>query len=339
MKYGKWVRNLTFVAAFGSLFLQSCRKENGIDNNNVIRTPYSLYYGDSEGSLENTNDGVNYKRIFPYDGIPMRAIVTSGTNILFVKRNTHLSVDNGENFNPTNFNTVQGSPFQSGILDVTSHNRLYLCSNTILGKGLEYSDDHGVKWVPDNNWDTSIKGTLHPTSLTQLKGGDLFVLSNEFGTNRLFRRTSKEQWWVEVKPLIGLPASGIYFLSRLNDALIASNVTGGIYFSNDKGLTWQPYAGLASSEIVNATYAPFDQTLLAGTSRGVYRLVAGTFVLSNNGLAPATQVYSIIAKADTYKNEVIKQYVYIGTSTGLYRSEDLGQNWINVKDGDIRRVY
>jgi len=333
MKYGKWVRNLTFVAAFGALCLQSCRKENGIDNNNVIRTPYSLFYGDSEGGVERTNDGTSYKRIFPYDGIPVRAIVTSGNNLLFVKVNAHLSLDNGENFNPTEFNVSGSAADQSIILDVTSHGRLYLASN--YGDGIRYSEDHGVTWKTDTNWDPTILNFKYPSSLAQLKGGDLFAYSNV--TDRLFKRTSKDDSWKEVI-MNGLP-SGNYFISRLNDALIASDVAGGVYFSLNKGINWLPYSGLSSSETVNATYAPFDQTLLVGTSNGIYRLVSGTFVASNNGLEQGSQVYSIVAKADTYKNEVIKQYVYIGTSTGLYRSEDLGQNWIMVKDGDIRRVY
>ncbi len=332
MKYGKWVRSLTFVAAFGALCFQSCRKENGIDNNNVIRTPYSLYYGDVNGGVESTNDGQNYKRVFDYDGIPVRAIVTSGTNVLFVKNNVHLSTNDGQNFNPTDFTANPYSIFQSVILDVTSHGRLYVCSTS--GQGIKFSEDHGQTWKVDANWDPNITGPAFPTSLTQLKGGDLFGYSSI--SNRLFTRTSKDNPWVEVT-VNGLPAS-YYFLSRLNDALIASNPVGGVYFSNDKGRNWTQYSGLSTSA-VNDTYAPFDQTLLVATDNGVYRLVSGAFISSSNGFAPSTVVYSITAKSDTYKNEVIKQYVYAGTSTGLYRSEDLGQNWVNVKDGDIRRVY
>jgi hypothetical protein len=334
MKYGKWVRNLTFVAAFGALCFQSCRKENGIDNNNVIRTPYSLYFGDSEGGVEKTNDGVNYKRIFPYDGIPVRAFATSGTNLLFIKRNAHLSEDNGENFNPTDLSVNPLSLYQSVIIRVENHDRLYLAS--LAGRGILYSENDGKTWKQDNNWDTTITGFTNPNSFAQLKDGDLFAYT-DFG-GRLFKRTGKDDRWVEVTTNGLSPTSG-YFLSRLNNALIASNVSGGIYYSLDRGANWFPYGGLPATESVYATYAPFDQTLLAGTENGIYRLQSGNFVLSNNGLAANTAVYSITAKSDTYKNEVVKQYVFIGTSTGLYRSDDLGQNWILVKEGDIRRVY
>lgn len=332
MKYGKWVRNLTFVAISGALFFQSCRRENGIDNNNIISTPYTLYYGDVNGGIENTNDGSTFKRVFAYDGVPVRALVTSGKNVLFVKNNTHLSVNNGQNFNPTEFTVSSAASFQSLILDVPAHNRLYQCSSR--GQGIIYSEDNGVNWNLDGNfqYDTTL---AYPTSLAQLKGGDLFAYSRV--TNRLFIRVNKAAAWTPV-PTNGLPG-GNMFISRLNDALIASRAGGGVYFSNDKGNNWVQYGGLATGEAVYAAYAPFDQTLLAGTSKGIYRLVSGSFVYSNNGLAPNTKVYSITAKSDSYKNEVIKQYVFIGTSTGLYRSEDLGQNWIMVKDGDIRRVY
>lgn len=339
MKYGKWVCNLTFVALIGALCFQSCRKENGIDNNNVIRTPYTLYYGDSEGGVEHTNDGATYKRVFPFDGIPVRALTTSGNNVLFVKVNTHLSENDGRNFNPTNFSTTQLTNFQSIILDVPSHNRLYLCTNPAIGRGLQYSGDHGKTWQLDNNFNLPDTTYIQPSSLVQLKGGDVFLFSQQDSRRiRLFTRTSANAAWDEI-PMNGLPLTGTYFLSRLNDALIASSSTGGVYFSPDKGRNWFLYGGLPTAQQVNTTFAPFDQILLTGTSDGVYRLVSGDFVLSNQGFEPNTIVYSLTAKSDTYKNAVIKQYVFAGTSTGLYRSEDLGQNWIQVKDGDIRRVY
>ena len=89
MLQGKWLRSITMATALcGILAQSSCKKENGIDNNNVISTPYALYYSDGNGALFNTNDGQLFKWIFKGENVPMRSIVTSGNNILFVKYNT-----------------------------------------------------------------------------------------------------------------------------------------------------------------------------------------------------------------------------------------------------------
>ena len=223
-------------------------------------------------------------------------------------------------------------------------NRLYLASTR--GYGVLISDDHGVTWQEDNLVDTdNILGPFNPSSFAQLKSGNLFAFSN--GSQKLYKRTSKTDRWHEVSTT-GLPLH-TYFLSHQNDALIAADVTGiaGVYYSNDNGQNWYAYTGLPTGAPVYAAYAPFERSLLVGTSLGVYRLQSGSFVASNNGLDAHTIVYSITGKTDIYKNGVIKEYVYIATSTGLYRSEDEGQNWVFMDDGqndashkhDIRLVY
>ena len=74
-------------------------------------------------------------------------------------------------------------------------------------------------------------------------------------------------------------------------------------------------------------------------SQGIFRLVGNSFVPSNNGLVPFTTVYGIVGKQDTYKNNVVRQFVYIATNKGIFRSEDLGQNWTLVRPGDFRTLY
>ena len=356
MIHGKWIRTIAIAATFGTLAMQGCHKKNGIDNNNVISTPYSLYAADSQGALLNTNDGVRFRTVFQADGKPIKSILMSGTNLLFSKDSLYLSTDDGNNFNFNRNSVTPAACLQSLIIDVPSHNRIYLASTHT--NGIEYSEDHGKTWKDDTQWQEldppSPKTPGRAYSFAQLKSGDLFYISVALSDdptpvpiNKLYKRTAVGNKWERVN-INGLPVR-YYYLSRLNDLLLASDTTGdgGVYFSSDRGANWSAYTGLPVGVNLNCTYAPFDQTVLVGTNgAGVYRLQSGVFVPSNSGLRPdihgITKVWSIVAKSDTYKNTAVKNYVYAGTNTGLYRSEDGGQNWILVypdKDAKIAEQF
>lgn len=333
---------LFYNLALATLFIiafQSCKKENGIDNDSVIKKPYGLYLGDSQGALLNTNDGVNYKTIFPPDGYPMRAIITSGYNALFIKSNVHLSVNNGGNFDSTYSFTNPFTPWQPMILDVPNHQRVYLISVDPASKGIVLSDDNGKRWVVDTSWDDNTAGG-NITSFAQLKSGEALYAHGSIGDS-IYKRDNKLDKWTNIVPTTPLPASGIFYLGHYNNTLTATDITGvsGMYGSNNDGKDWFPYFGLPK-RVLYATNAPFEQTLLVGTdSMGVYRLQNGVFVPSNNGLENYTTVFAIAGKDDIYKNDATKRYVYIATDKGLYRSEDLGQNWTLVKEGFFKALY
>jgi hypothetical protein len=147
-----------------------------------------------------------------------------------------------------------------------------------------------------------------------------------------------------VSAATGLPAGTEWYLSHSNNTLLAADYTGaqGVYYSDDGGVTWKAYSGLPTSQEELSCASPLDQVVLAGTdSMGIYRLdpTTGSFVASNNGLKPFTSVYGITGKQDTYKNGVIKRYVYITTNFGLFRSEDMGRNWVLMKTGDMRAIW
>ena len=343
MSFGKWLRRGVLLSTvLGALYVGSCRKSNGIENNTVIQTPYGLYFTDGEGALYNTNDGRTIKRDFPVDGSGMRSITISGPNVIFIKRNVHVSEDNAQHFNPKDTTANRHAPFQSIMLDVPSHGRVYICVDSFpnsQGMGIKYSEDHGLTWKVDTStaFDTSVHPPYGPSSFAQTRNGDLFAYNNRSG--ELIKRTSKTAPWVLVRNGPDTTNKKHYFLSHFNNVLLAADTSGGVYYSSDAGQTFAAYPGLPGAHIVSLA-APFEQTLLAGTKgAGIYRLVSGSFVAANNGLAPNSIVYSIAGKDDTYKNGVIRQYIYIATNTGLYRSEDGGENWTLQYPGDMRRVF
>jgi len=105
---------LTFgllVAAIISIY--SCTKKvNGINNDQVVETPYSLYFSDTAGALYNSTDGKTIKTIFNPDGFPCRAICVDNSNILWAKTNLYASINNGVNFNHA-YDSLTQNPFKS----------------------------------------------------------------------------------------------------------------------------------------------------------------------------------------------------------------------------------
>ena len=57
----------------------SCKKSiSGISNNQVVETPFSLYFSDSSGGLYSSNDGKNIRQtLFKADGYPSKASANS----------------------------------------------------------------------------------------------------------------------------------------------------------------------------------------------------------------------------------------------------------------------
>ncbi|HRO41188.1 MAG TPA: hypothetical protein PL009_00030 [Flavipsychrobacter sp.] len=331
---------LAFVI-FALATAQSCKKSNGIDNNTVIKKPYGLYIGSNTGELLATNDGLTFKTVFGVDRFPYRSIITSGpTNLLFVKGNVHLSENNGQNFNPTYLQYATPgifAPWQSLILNVADHGRIYLSSMDPATRGIVYSEDNGKRWKADGEWEPgAIGGAI--TSFAQLSNGTLFSFSD--ANDSLYVRGDKNAKWTHY-PQTKVQPTGMSYLSHFNNTLLLTDYNGpmGVQYSNDSGKIWTKYPGLPNRKL-RVTHAPFGRVLLVGTdSMGVYRLENGKFVPSINGLETNTTVYSIVGKEDIYKNSIEKKYIYIATNRGLYRSEDLGFSWALMLEGDFGALY
>ena len=86
---------ILIVTAMVTVLYSNCKKPTGIDNGNVIETPYSLYFVDTQGAVYKTNDGVAFNKVFNPDGFPAKAIITSGEVVLLGKNNLYSSEDNG----------------------------------------------------------------------------------------------------------------------------------------------------------------------------------------------------------------------------------------------------
>jgi hypothetical protein len=327
-----------------ALAFQSCRKYNDVNTDTVIVTPYSLYFSDSSGSLINTNDGNVFKpSVFPSDGYPSRSICIAGTNILWVKGNAHISTNNGVNFNPTYLNVSSAAFDHSLMLYSADEDRVYLSTNN----GIAYSDQKGQigTWQNDANFATVAGIGVRPTSFTELSDNTIVALDPTDGS--IYTKPSKTGAWVAVKvsaPNKPLPIKTKFFLGHYNNTIVAVDSAGknGVWYSNNKGAGWQQYTGIPTTRALLSVGSPFDGVLLVGTdSLGMYAVQGSStnFVYSGNGLGISSSIRGITFKENIYENGVAKQYVYISTNQGIYRSQDLGQNWVQVVAGNYYNIW
>jgi hypothetical protein len=326
------------IIALLGIALHGCKKpSNGIDNNEVVTKPYSLFVADSFGVIYHTNDAVLFKNLdFSAAGQPPRAIATSGNNLFFITQNIWVRVGQDKNFNAIaatnhiNYSLL----YQNMILNVPSFKRIYLAGDPgPAGTGVYYSDTDGAPntWVYDN--DVTLANN-QVTSFTQLEDGTVVAFSD--ANNVTFTKNSAQTPWVKATGTFTPATAGKFFITHLKNTIVAVDAFGAndVYYSSDKGQTWQQYANSPKGlGFIFAASSVFEQALLVGTEgSGIYRLSigSGSFVSANTGLPANAKVTGITQKYLEYKNGQVKQYVFVSTNKGIFRSEDLGLNWVQV---------
>lgn len=363
-----------FLAVYMSFF--SCSKTaNTINNGQVIVTPYSMYFTDSAGVLYNTNDGKTTRVIFASDGLPSRALITMGDNLLWIKGldvvtpgpSMFISSNNGKNFNHA-YDSIRSIPMltvngkqinlnQSMTAYVPEWKGSAYCvsvdpsSQNIFG--IAANPDNGIagKWFYESYYDTvQITNYLNitVTSFALLKKNTLIAFDGVHSPDRIFYRTALLDRWKETT--LGanqLPASSattFFSVGHINDRLVAIDNLGssGAYYSDDYGANWFPYSGLPASTPLQCVCSPFEQVCLIGTDgHGVYLLNpnTNTFEARNNGLPAYASVRNIAFKENVYKNGTHTQYVYAATNQGIYQSADMGNNWVRTIPGNFVNIY
>lgn len=174
------------------------KKSNGIDNNQIVETPYSLFFSDTAGAVYASNDGKAYKNIFQADGYPCKALCSQFNNLFIIKKKLYVSTDNGKNFSmgdslisnytATDCNGITVGQNQSMIINVPSWSRVYVSSTdtssgvNYLGQALSISGGSLGSWTNfDARYDTFTGGVgdlpVNMISYTRLKCGTVCGLA------------------------------------------------------------------------------------------------------------------------------------------------------------------
>jgi len=364
------------ILGFWALTLVGCaKKTNGVDNNVVLETPYSLYFSDTSGAIYNSNDGVNYSVVLTNDGVPCRALMTSGNNLLYIKKNhCYYSSNNGVAFNHS-YDTVtsylnladNNLPIdlnQTMIINCPEWGHMYMASASLSSEnvfGMVWTLLSGASgsWYLETYYDTDEITNPHNincTSFTELNGNGVLV-AYDAHHNRVFYRTppfsTANRWKESIRfnndtlpdnPSLLTTGNGFFFFGHLNGQLIAVDAKGshGGYYSNDTGKSWATISGLPANVPLLCISSPFEQTCLVGTdSAGVYLYNAntGSFMPSNNGLPKNSIVWGITFKENFYKNSTNIQYIYLATNSGIYVSVDGGLDWTQTIKGNFTAIY
>jgi photosystem II stability/assembly factor-like uncharacterized protein len=116
-------------------------------------------------------------------------------------------------------------------------------------------------------------------------------------------------------------------------AWVLGNSDGGLYISNDGGLSWESEADMRGQSIRALAAAPSNpKVLVAGTLKGVYRSVDGGEhwqLISPEGSQEIHEVESIAI--DPTNPEII----YAGTWHLPWKTTDGGASWASIKQGII----
>jgi photosystem II stability/assembly factor-like uncharacterized protein len=144
--------------------------------------------------------------------------------------------------------------------------------------------------------------------------------------------------------------------AQLYVGVVNDKEVGGVFASKDGGVKWQQMSsGLGGRDVYSLSMAP-DDTLLAGTSHGVFRLTNGLWTgasdlvpppappvkkpVAKKGAKPApVPVHKTVApkgpsplsSAAVYALVSGSEGIYAGTSDGLWRSTDGAQGWTRLQ--------
>ncbi len=108
---------------------------------------------------------------------------------------------------------------------------------------------------------------------------------------------------------------------------------GGLFTSNDAGMTWTDRLDMKGKAVLALTAAPSDpKMMVAGTLQGVYRSADGGQSWKMISPLDSTEIHDVQSVAVDPKDPNI---IFVGTWHLPWKSVDGGANWFSIKQGII----
>ncbi|HQM36936.1 MAG TPA: T9SS type A sorting domain-containing protein [Candidatus Marinimicrobia bacterium] len=276
-----------------------------------------IFAGTDQGVYISKNNGENWTNSIPnyYNwsyvtvGPKFRSVVTDGDKIYAPLHYAYVSSDDGATW--TSLSNTAHTLTEIGV------EGRYVFAGHARGNVLYRSDDGGANWTAID----SIPG------LGSIVTADSLVLIRTVG--EIFRSTDYGYTWVKVLTLS--PIWGLYGPIALHGDLVMAGLEEKIFYSYDKGKTWEADTIRLNCNAINAiVFNPPDLDLetdyiFTATDSGIFRSSDNgkTWQPRNNGLE-TKYIYSLAFKTVGTGGAPI---LFAGTGSGIYRSTDFGETW------------
>ncbi len=278
---------------------------------------YVVLSDSGKSQLLGTGDGGStWVTLLPSYTLMSKVAIPDAGAVIYVAGNGVLfrSDDNGQTWNP-----LPNPGLDMRKIDVVGQSTLFVCSD----QGIHKSTDGGNSWV-------GITGPVYSSILTGLavSGSTIIAAVQDFSPILSFDGGSN---WQQPGWTIGLPVGedGIAVINPGDSRYCYLHTTSGYQYSTDNCRTFHfssPPAGFPfhfyGADIVAVdpnspvvVYVITDSGVLHSTDWGV------TLAPANWKIPPATAIAVSPGDSNT---------IYVGTTTGLYRTKDRGASWQQI---------
>jgi photosystem II stability/assembly factor-like uncharacterized protein len=286
-----------------------------VTSNKIVVLPNGTVVAKTNSGVRATTDGGNSWSTLGFYLKNIADVAVSKDGVLYctlndnnAKLSVYRSTDNGATW------TSLTTPFYGGYaIGVNASGHLFVSSDQTYR-----STDQGATWkaLP--------VGFPNVTNFTENSKKELFVTSGGFAYQTLYRSSDFGNNWLPMNTgVVGIPNVGFYG----DTILVGDNYYNAKMFrSTDNGATFKNVSGMTViSGYINALIGTSYQSIIAGTSTGIYRSVDHGKVWKQ---------VSNVAVTSLYQQPNGTMYGFRSAfGAGMIRSVDSGSTWTEMKNG------
>jgi photosystem II stability/assembly factor-like uncharacterized protein len=262
------------------------------DQGVFISVDYGLNWIQSNSGLDNGSS-------LDWLNLMIRDVYINGNEVLLGTQNgVFKSTNNGQSWAPSNIGINETNPI-AAFQFTKNGTSIFLQTGVDIYK----SQDNGFTWLALNTNFIAIPSTLVSNSTGIFATGNLGVYKS---TN------NGSTWSVINNNLTGIPTK----LFESNNKLYCVIPNLGSYISLNNGTTW---GFIGNNDYTDFLYA--NNLNFSCNNNGVYSFDSG-LTLKNCGLGSASQTNALFVDGND---------LFSGTSNGVYKSTDEGNNWKNMR--------